>query len=98
TNGCEGMSNVIDTRSTHIDELFAASISIYPNPTSGILTIQSNTDVHVTVKSIDGRILLTKNNAQTIDIAHLSDGMYFVTINEANGNGVYTQKITKSTH
>ncbi len=96
SNGCEGSSNVIDTKTVGIDNIFADGISIYPNPTKGILNVESSVPVAIEVKSIDGRSLFYVNNASSIDISQLSDGMYFLVIREVNGNGVVTHKITKT--
>lgn len=59
--------------------------SIYPNPTSGIINIESRcSDTPlVRVYSIYGKLLLEKKSS-TIDISQLTEGMYVININEQN--------------
>jgi hypothetical protein len=63
---------------------------IYPNPTNGVLTIQVNENTSEHVNSIEifdiyGRVVETwrvasLQNAATLDISHLTAGIYFIKI------------------
>jgi len=71
-------------------------VKIFPNPTNGILNIDSEQvsgDIHVALYTIAGRILLATEYQAGIDLSHLEAGAYLVVINV--GGRVYTKKILK---
>src|SRR5690554_2396297 len=68
------------------------SLSVYPNPVSDVLTISGDLDVlrdaNIVIYDINGkRVKETKINqdAFSINVAHLSNGMYFLSVSK---NGV----------
>ncbi|MCL2329483.1 MAG: T9SS type A sorting domain-containing protein, partial [Bacteroidetes bacterium] len=77
------------------ETLQATSLQVYPNPTTGQLTISGGVETHgraslpQTVEIYDntGRFVgveyfrPTQNNGLTIDISHLPNGVYFVAVN-----------------
>lgn len=75
-----------------------AKIKIYPQLSSGIITVdmgQSISGAEFTVIDVAGKqveaIKLTANPMQTVDLSMLSDGIYFVKIN--NAQEVFSSKI-----
>lgn len=91
-------NEVVTVQSTaSIHEATDASITMYPNPTSGVLNITSENSIeNVAVMDMNGRMLsryqFTSNQlAQQIDVSDLGIGMYFVTITSDLGSS--TQKI-----
>jgi hypothetical protein len=67
---------------------------VYPNPTSGKLFTNINTDCTVEVTSINGlSVFLTKLNIgeQMIDLTGLAKGAYFISFN--NGTQKTVQKV-----
>jgi hypothetical protein len=74
-------------------------ITIFPNPASTFLQINSNIEnVKVSIISIDGKTViapyLLKNNAEKLNISHLSKGVYFVHLNTEN-QSLIKKMITK---
>lgn len=70
------------------------NIGLYPNPTNGILNIQTTFDIKTTeVYAITGQ-LLTTGNSKIIDLSGLNTGMYIVKIHFKNGQTA-TQKVVK---
>jgi hypothetical protein len=74
------------------------SLSIFPNPTNSTLTIQTDVvwqEATATLTNLEGRVVfsqaLTNTQQQSLDIGHLPNGMYFVTIKHDGLN--YTEKI-----
>lgn len=71
-------------------------ISIYPNPTSNVLTIK-NIDSKIesiSIFDLTGKIIETVvYNTNTIDVRNLVNGIYFIQINTANG--LYNTKFIK---
>jgi hypothetical protein len=58
-------------------------ISIYPNPSTGVINIrenlsEKNTDIYVTNST--GNVVMHKQNTSTIDLSSLCDGIYYVQI------------------
>ena len=77
------------------------SVSIYPNPTNGLLTIQSSSPwlnpVKVTVYNLIGSVVTNKvvaanTSVFNLDITGQASGMYIISFND--GNTISTQKIT----
>jgi hypothetical protein len=56
-----------------------SSIQIYPNPSIGIFTISATANIEV--YNLIGELVLTENNATSIDITAAPNGMYFVKLN-----------------
>ncbi|MEZ4858959.1 MAG: choice-of-anchor B family protein [Flavobacteriaceae bacterium] len=71
-----------------IDSPFIEGISIYPNPSKGLLTIASKNESITSLSVVDltGKKLFDSNSLNleltTIDISAFAKGIYFVTINE----------------
>ncbi|RZK47131.1 MAG: T9SS type A sorting domain-containing protein [Pedobacter sp.] len=68
------------------------SISVYPNPASGIVNIRSVSLVKsIELYDIQGRLLQTKLESQdncTLDISQRASGVYFVKVTTGNGSSV----------
>ena len=60
-----------------------SDITIYPNPTSHQLTIDTELKLSkITIIDITGKIIMiTKENKRTINVTNLSDGIYFIKLN-----------------
>ncbi|WP_298903610.1 T9SS type A sorting domain-containing protein [uncultured Psychroserpens sp.] len=73
------------------------SITIYPNPVSDVLTISAKTTIKfIEIYDVQGRIIQTSivNKANvSLQIASLTNGVYFFKIKTENGTGV--EKIIK---
>jgi len=90
TSSCFNINNV----SVRENDL-AKSVLLYPNPTSGILYIQSEQPLQkVEVLDLTGRIVFAQNKPnEELDISTLPKGMYLVKIYLEQGVGV--QRILK---
>ncbi len=73
-----------------LDELFATSVNVYPNPTSDILYIEtsfdSNQEISIQIIDLLGRVTVKKEfyNSTQIDLNKLEVGTYFVIIETSN--------------
>lgn len=73
-------------------------INVYPNPTSGMISICSEVVriTHVTILDITGKTIFCIQNSDgnvVIDMTHFEAGVYFVIIEDQNG--VYTSRFVK---
>lgn len=82
---------------TRINEVSENNFSVYPNPVSSTITLQSNFDLEneeVKIVTVLGETVLTqKINNTTIDVSELNNGIYFIQI-RAN-KYLFTKKIIK---
>jgi hypothetical protein len=78
-----------------INENTLIDFAVYPNPTTAILTVQSNsTIVQIEIYNPFGQLILSNMNENQIDISSVSQGIYFIKIKDKNGN-FGTKKIVK---
>lgn len=79
----------------NIDEQTDASVKIYPNPTTGILTIETENESMAQVFSVEGRLLLEQNINMKgkIDLSAFANGLYLVKMEDKNRNTVVTKTI-----
>ena len=82
---------------TNINTLNENNISIYPNPTSSTISLQTLETVHsVSITDITGKIVFTQLKIQIneiIDISQLKNGIYFIKIK--TDKEIITNKIIK---
>ncbi|WP_310378835.1 glycosyl hydrolase [Flavobacterium sp.] len=65
-----------------IDELSSNKFTIYPNPTSNILHISGINEVDfLEILDLNGKQLIKKTSANSVDISNLSKGVYFLKLN-----------------
>ena len=69
-------------------------LSLFPNPTDGIISIRSDKNYQLEIYSVDGKIIL-KDNGNQIDISALQNGTYFLKITQENTNNSASFKILK---
>lgn len=69
-----------------INELSVSTQEIYPNPTTGLLTVQSEAG-QIKVFSLTGELILeqTTNGTQEMNLNHVNAGTYFVETTSAKG-------------
>jgi hypothetical protein len=81
------------------DNYLVGKISIFPNPSNGLLTVESLEEIQsVSIFSLDGRQVANYNNMSVgitqINIENLSKGMYFMNFVAPNG-ATFTHKLIK---
>ncbi len=85
----ESIGNLIVT---HVDENFA-DVHIFPNPTNGLLNIEGQGTMRITVSNLLGQKLqeITAEGNITLDLSRFESGMYLVRIE--GESGVIVQKV-----
>ncbi|MEM6717774.1 MAG: HYR domain-containing protein [Bacteroidota bacterium] len=85
----------VDENLSVAENSFSNSIRLTPNPTRGLISFNSETNVtlkNITITDLNGRILLSETNVgqlsegKTINISNLSAGMYFVRLQDIENN------------
>lgn len=83
-----------DITSSVNDPARVSSINIYPNPTTGIMRIESSSDQiqQVDIYSSIGQLLITKKvgyeDSTQLSIDDLHNGCYFIKVTESNSNSI----------
>ena len=94
-NQSEVVSNevIVDVDLCTVVHELKSNLLIYPNPTSGILFINTDNIESISVVNLLGSIVLTKNNSNNIDLSSLPKGSYVVSIK--SNNNVFVKQIIK---
>ncbi|WP_109831305.1 choice-of-anchor tandem repeat GloVer-containing protein [Reichenbachiella versicolor] len=69
--------NVVINSTLSVGEDLESDFTVYPNPASGIITINSTSSELVQVLSLEGVVLLSSDK-KTVDISTLSTGIYII--------------------
>lgn len=95
--GTNNVSILLNCNTTGISQISGldSQISFYPNPSTGIFTIETNSTAVQTlhVYDVNGRIVLTQpiNSKATVDMANLPAGVY--NINLASNEGIVNKRM-----
>ncbi len=90
------IDNVNVTGTLSIEEFTTNQFSIYPNPTTGLLTVSSRVAISkIEVFNVLGGRVKKIENSKKIDISNLSAGTYIARITTIDGN-TQNQKIIKN--
>jgi len=83
-----------DCLPTSVDEIVENEIKIYPNPTSGQLTIETERKIlEIKIFDITGKLLLDRSFTNEIDLDVLASGMYLLELHSKDD--IYRKKIIK---
>ncbi len=100
-NGCSDTSAVYivpgdTTIGTAVGNIISAKdIKVYPNPVSSVLHIDAPAKVFVTILSADGKVYINHQEAISINVSDLADGMYLIQVYDENNTLVKTDKFVK---
>ena len=80
-------------------DLNTSQLSIFPNPTSGLIEISSNFigPAIITIQDCNGKVILTKElkKQASLDLSNFANGIYFINIQ--NGQQLWQDKVVKTT-
>ena len=96
-NGCQGLSSVFNVTNLNITvNSLDKRVTIFPSPTTGIVTILSENETIDKLEILDilGKKILTKSgNSAQIDISEMANGIYIFKV--YSGANVIQKKIIK---
>ncbi|MDI9319622.1 MAG: T9SS type A sorting domain-containing protein [Phycisphaerales bacterium] len=96
-NGCKTESDTITIQGLSIQNMTAEKhYKIFPNPTSGIIYIESASGVGLQLIDMLGRTALEQKQSHTLNITSLSDGVYLMYVLDEAGQRIGVEKIVKS--
>ena len=88
---------VTEGETLSLQDTFVNDLILYPNPTKGIINLNTNYGFNEAIYSIfdigGRRVLNSKFNSNQIDVSELSAGTYILRI--MNNNQIKTQKFIK---
>lgn len=90
--GCEG-SATINIGFVGVEEELASQFNFFPNPTSGIVHFtwpNLSEEMSIQIMDASGRVveqLSSSAGVQTLDVNHLTNGIYFIHYQTSKGNG-----------
>jgi hypothetical protein len=85
-NGCTQTSNCIDVLVTTVKNETIDNFFVFPNPTNNIITVSSHQIIQeIQVLDIAGKSVITISNSNTVDLSSMAQGLYFLTMQFANG-------------
>lgn len=66
-------------------KLFETKVLVYPNPTTGIIRVDSDNVLGISVIGLDGKNIMTKKSSNEVDLSSLPKGIYFLKIELSTG-------------
>ncbi len=87
---------LVEDEGMGVSDLNVNNLSIYPNPTNGMLHIQSDMVISkIEVFGLNGQLLKQAKDASSIDLSSLPKGVYAIKIKTADGKSKVTKVIRK---
>jgi hypothetical protein len=79
--------SIVVTNPVFVSRVSEKPMSLYPNPTRGMVTIDITAAVEkIDIYNLHGIVKTVKGDDKTIDISDLAPGVYFVKIYSREGN------------
>ncbi len=99
--GCSATSSITQITSLDINNVGIAQyqVKIYPNPARDVVRIEADGEVDIKLTTIDGRELISKDNAKMLDLTQVADGIYMIRIaDHKTGALIRVERLIKATH
>lgn len=95
--GQSGPSNVVSVVVTDINEIIEDNISVYPNPSDGMITIDIAQDVEYLVKVMDirGKLVYenTINYSTKVNLVEYNKGIYLISLIDTSSKDAFVKKL-----
>ena len=94
-NGCTASAAWFFLNNTGVNNIFATDVSIYPNPATSTLYIQSRVNVKAVITGVDGKLVMEQADAKEMNVSSLASGVYIISLYDNDGQALLTQKLIK---
>lgn len=91
-NGCRDTSDCVRVQNSSIAPLYHNQVKIFPNPSSGIITVDGMGAMHVAVLNNLGQHVLDKPFNNSI-VLNLEKGLYFIQVSNSETGNWHVEKI-----
>ena len=84
---------IVEDETVGVNDLNANEVSVYPNPTTGILNIESTQKIHkIEIYNLAGKLLRQEQSTGKLNLSDLNQGVYLIRISPEKGASL-TKKI-----
>ncbi|MDA7803622.1 T9SS type A sorting domain-containing protein [Crocinitomix sp.] len=89
-NGCEDSETILVDSQAGIEDESTSLLTVYPNPTAGIIQINYKGVFSYQITAVNGEIIVAGNSVDVdlIDLSNLSNGIYFIRVNHLEGSSI----------
>ncbi len=94
-NGCENTSAIQNLTNVSVSVMTFDGVSVYPNPSGGMIYIGAPVRVDVLLLGMDGRLLQRVEDASQVDLSGYTDGLYLLRITNAEGVVLRNERVVK---
>jgi hypothetical protein len=89
-----------DTQSSSVGLLNLASLKLFPNPASSMLTIQSDKALNAKILDVTGKLVLDDlsiqaNQSNTINIEEIATGVYFIQLSDEKHQSAHVKFVKR---
>jgi hypothetical protein len=99
--GCNINSDTIyieDLPTTNIPTINKGSIKLYPNPSTGMVYIESPTVLLVAVYDMTGKRIIESHATDKVDLSNYADGSYVIHLYDDTQRLISTQQVVKTSY
>lgn len=96
TANCTGTSAGTPVNSLDVSRVTGNTITIYPNPATHMVYIQGAGKVNAAVHSMDGKLVLHRQETDRLDVSGLANGVYTLYLTDLQGRLLIVQKLVRS--
>ena len=94
-HGCHNFSSAYILNTLGVNQITDPGVTIYPNPATTEIHIESPVNVRCVITSVDGKKMLDQNSAADVDISSLPQGLYVIMLYNDAGDRIAIQKLVK---
>jgi hypothetical protein len=96
-NGCSATSNAVSVVVISVSNPISHLVKMYPNPSNGMFTIETQISAEITITDIAGKTLMIfwQEGRKVLNLSNEADGLYFVKIRTTEGTGQMKMVVQK---
>lgn len=93
--GCATMSAIASVQGLSVGSLTIneKDVQIYPNPAADMIHIKAPASLNTQIRNVQGQLILTKAGVNDINVSGIANGVYMITLTDADGNTVKVERL-----